>query len=172
METKIFTARKLQSVTQQFITLDDKKRNDVLGDWNAKLFYLCRKKCWMLIHKQTKFYVILPNVTSKDLKQITDIFKKNFLEQLSVEGITKEFEILYQLIGEIRLCKSDNDRSINAYLNYTNFFIDDWKEKFKTFDNIPFRELNRRLNHFPVKALGWKSPSEKMKELIDTIKER
>jgi IS30 family transposase len=171
LETKIFTAKKLQSVALEFITPDDKKRNDVLGDWNAKLFFLCRKKCWMLIHKQTKFFVILPNVTSKDLNQITIIFKKNFLEQLSVEGITQEFELVYQLIGEIKLCKSDNDRSINTHLNYTNYYIDDWKEKFKTFENIPFRELNSRLNSLPSKKLGWKSPSESMKEFIDTIKE-
>ena len=62
--------------------------------------------------------------------------------------------------------RNQNDRSVNGSLNNCLLYLDDWKYEFGDFENMPFRDLNNRLNSSPNKMLNWKYPKEKMDELI------
>jgi len=166
MITQIFTTKKLEAVTKEFISEKESKTNDFLGDWNAILFYVSGKKCWMLINKLTKYMLILQDVKKADLKRIDLIFKETIYSQLLFDGIIVEFSLIEKIIGEVKLCKTDNDRSSNGLLNHNIWIMEDWKEEFKNFDNMNFRDLNNRLNSVPVKSIGWKHPKEKMAEVL------
>ena len=61
-KTRIFTTRKLEKITKEFITENETINNEYLGDWTSTLFYVSHKKCWLLINKMTKYLLILPNV--------------------------------------------------------------------------------------------------------------
>jgi len=165
-QTKIYTTRKLEKVIKGFISENDKKENEYLGDWTATLFYVSHKKCWLIINKMTKYLLLLPNVKKTDLKNISTIFKETFYSQLTYDGIITEYELIEKIIGGIELCETNNDRSVNGSLNNCLLYLDDWKYEFGDFENMPFRDLNNRLNSSPNKMLNWKYPKEKMDELI------
>jgi hypothetical protein len=165
-QTKIFTTRKLEKVTKEFISENDTIENEYLGDWTSTLFYVSQKKCWLLINKLTKYLLILPNMKKNDLKNLTSIFRETFYAQLVFDGIITDFELIEKIIGEIKLCETNNDRSTNGSLNNCLFQIEDWKFEFDGFENMNFRDLNGRLNSSPNKMLNWKYPKEKMNEMI------
>lgn len=165
-QTKIFTTRKLEKVTKEFISDNNKIENQYLGGWTSTLFYMSHKKCWLIINKQTKYILILPNVKKDDLKNISLIFKKTLHQQLIHDGINIDFKLIEKIIGEVRLCQTENDRSSIGSLNNILQYFEDWKLDFKSYENISFRELNGLLNSQPNKSLNWLFPKEKMDELL------
>ena len=172
--TNIYTTRKLEKLINEFISegLTVAIENEYLGNWTATLFYVNNKKCWLIINMLTKYLLILPNLKKSDLKNISTIFKEALTSQLNYDGIISDYELVEKIIGEINLCPTNNDRSANASLNNALYQMDDWKSEFGTFENMPFRDLNTRLNTSPSKILKWKSPKEKMKELIKAFKQK
>ncbi len=165
-KTKIYTTRKLEKIATEFISEDDKNENEYLGNWSTTLFSVSHKKCWLIINKMTKYILILPNVKKSDLKNISTIFKENFYSQLICDGIVTEYELIEKIIGRIELCETDNDKSANGSLNNCLAYFDDWKFDYGNFENMPFRELNSRLNSSPNKMLNWKYPKEEIAERI------
>jgi len=164
--TKIYTTRKLEKVSKEFLSENDKKGNENLGDWTATLFHVSHKKCWLIINQPTKYLLILPNVKKTDLENISTIFKETLYAQLTHDGIKTEYEVVEKLIGAIELFKTNNDRSANGSLNNCLLRLDDWKYEFGDFENISIRDLNNRLNSLPSKLLNWQFPRERMHELI------
>ncbi len=145
--SKIFITKKLEKIVREFVCEDvDSDSDSVLGDWSSTLFFVSNKKCWLLLNKATKYALILPDVKKGDLKNISTIFKKEFYEQLKYAGIKVRYELINKIIGDIRLCPTDNDKSAMGSINNNMRAIKIWKSQYKTFDNMPFRELNRRLN--------------------------
>jgi len=166
IKTNIFTTRKLEKTTNEFISSQVSIENEFLGNWTATLFYVSNKKCWLIINKLTKYLVIIPNVKKSDLKNISTIFKKTLYFQLNNDGIKTDYTLVDKIIGEINLCETNNDRSTSGSLNNCLFQMDDWKKDYGTYDNMPFRDLNNKLNSSPNKMLNWKYPKEKMDEMI------
>jgi hypothetical protein len=165
-QTKIFTTRKLEKITKEFIAESNKIENEYLGDWTSTLFYVSHKKCWLLINKLTKYLLILPNVKKTDLKNLPSIFKETLYSQLVFDGIITNYELIEKIIGEIKLCETNNDQSTSGSLNNNLWKMEDWKYEYGNFENINFRDLNGKLNSSPNKMLNWKYPKEKMAEMI------
>jgi hypothetical protein len=170
--TKIYTTRKLEKITKEFISDNDTNDNEYLGAWTSTLFYVSHKKCWLLINKTTKYLLILPDIKKTDLKNISSIFKESFYAQLTFDGIKTKYQMVEKIIGEIKLYETNNDRSANGSLNNCLLFLEDWKYEFGNYDNMNFRDLNGRLNSSPNKMLKWKYPKEKMNEMIKAYEEQ
>ena len=98
IETNIYTTRKLEKVTNEFISEIDNEENEYLGNWTATLFYVSNKKCWLLINKLTKYLLILPNVKKTDLKNISSIFKETLYSQLTYDGIITDYKLVDKII--------------------------------------------------------------------------
>lgn len=111
----------------------------------------------------------MPNIKKADLKNISLIFKKTFHEQLIYDGIKVDYRLIEKIIGKINLCETDNDKNANGTLNNILPYFEDWKYEFGNFENMPFRELNGRLNNQPNKQLNWLYPKEKMNERIKYV---
>ena len=171
-KTKIYTTRKLEKITKEFISENDTNENKYLGDWTSTLFYVNHKKCWLLINKMTKYLLILPNVKKTDLKNISSIFKESLYAQLTFDGIIIKYDLVEKIIGEIKLYETNNDRITNGSLNNCFLFLKDWKYEFGDYENMNFRDLNGRLNSSPNKMLKWKYPKEKMNEIIKAYEEQ
>ncbi|MCT4697555.1 DUF6933 domain-containing protein [Tenacibaculum haliotis] len=171
-KTRIFTTRKLEKITKEFISENEEFNNEYLGDWTSTLFYVSHKKCWLLINKMTKYLLILPNIKKTDLKNISSIFKENLFAQLTFDGIETRYELVEKIIGEIKLQETNNDRSTNGSLNNCLLFLKDWKYEFGDYENMNFRDLNGRLNSSPNKMLNWKYPKEKMNEMINNYEKK
>lgn len=165
-QTNIYVSKKVEKVAKELINENSTQSSYYLGDWAATLFHVNHKKCWLLINKLTKYLLILPDIKKADLTNIDSIFKETFYSQLIYDGILIESEMIEKIIGKLILLETNNDRSANGSLNNVLLYFDDWKYEFRNFDNMPFRDLNNRLNIHPNKMLNWATPKEKMNEFI------
>ena len=164
--TSIYTTRKLEKTVKEFISENEQKTNENLGDWTSTIFYVNHKKCWLLINNLTKYLLILADIKKSDLKNISSIFKETLHSQLKYDGIDVGIEIIEKIIGEIKLYETNNNKSANGSLNNCLLYLEDWKFEYGHFDNMNFRDLNNRLNSSPNQMLNWKYPKEKMSEEI------
>jgi len=164
--TQIYTTRKLEKTITKSIVEKSTTENKILGEWVATIFYVDRKKCWLIVNKLTKYLLILSDIKTAQLKNITRIFTETLYLQLKNDGIKIDYETLSGIIGEIKLCETNNDQSANGSLNNCMFNIDHWKIKYETFENMPFRNINSGLNSTPNQMLEWKYPKEVMNETI------
>ena len=165
-QTQIYTTRKLEKTIKKSIVEKSESENKILGEWVATIFYVDRKKCWLIVNKLTKYLLILSDIKTSDLNNITEIFTKTLHSQLNNDGIEIDYGKLSELIGEIKLCETNNDRSANGSLNNCMFSIDHWKMDYGSFENLPFRTINSGLNSSPNQMLKWKYPKEVMNEAI------
>jgi hypothetical protein len=164
--TQIYTTRKLEKTIQKSIVEKSEIENKILGEWISTIFYVDRKKCWLIINKMTKYLLILSDIKTSDLNNITRIFTETLHSQLKSDGIEIGYGNLSGLIGDIKLCGTNNDRSANGSLNNCMFSIEQWKIDYGSFENLPFRKINSGLNSSPNQMLKWKYPKEVMNEKI------
>lgn len=164
--TQIYTTRKLEKTIQKSIVEKRETENKILGEWVATIFYVDRKKCWLIVNKLTKYLLILSDIKTVELNNITQLFAETLHSQLKNDGIEIDYAMLSGIIGEIRLCETNNDRSANGSLNNCMYRIEDWKLDYGSFKNLPFRKINSGLNSSPNQMLNWKYPKEIMNETI------
>lgn len=164
--TQIYTTRKLEKTIAKSIVEKSETENKVLSEWVATIFYVDRKKCWLIVNKLTKYLLILPDIKTAELNKITRIFTETLHYQLKNDGIEIDYGTLSRVIGEIKLCQTNNDRSANGSLNNCMYSIDHWKMEYGSFENLPFRKINSGLNSSPNQMLNWKYPKEVMNETI------
>lgn len=160
--TNIFTTRKLEKTIKGFIEKRVLENEEIEENWVANLFHVSHKKCWILIHQKTKYILVFPNIRKADLEDISTVFKEAFYGQLIYDGIFVDYDLVDKIIGDVTLRATNNDRSSLGILNYCLSSFDAWKEQFQTFENMPFRELNNRLNGIPYTFLKLKYPKEEM----------
>jgi len=168
MNTPIHISKKLEKLISKHIEIQESDSNIFLWKWNANIFYVDRKKCWLITNSETKFSIIIPDLKSSDIKNFTEIFTENFYSQLIYEGILIDFKKLKCWIGNVKILPTDNDRKTIGTQNFILESLKYWKYEFHTFENMPFRELTMRLNSSPTESFNWNSPNKKMTEKLNT----
>lgn len=175
MPTQIYSTKKLEKFIKKLIQKDrDAQSNSdsTLGDWNATLFYVDRKKCLLFTNKKTKYNVVLSNVKAADLNKIDDLFKNAFYSQLIYDGIFTTFDDIASLTGNFIFKPTDNDRSTLGFQNHSLSTWEWWKDEFVTLENMPVKELTGRINNVPIHLTKSKRmddytySSQEMKKLI------
>lgn len=170
MHTNIYTTKKLEKFLKKLIKNGEDGHSEssgILGDWNATVFYVDRKKCLLFTNKMTKYNVILSNVKAADLHKIGDLFRNAFYTQLIYDGIISSFEHLVSLTGDLVFKPTDNDRSTTGFQNQRLADFDWWKDEYATLENMPMKELTSRINNVPI-HLG---KSRKMDDFTYSSKE-
>ena len=165
--TKIHTTKKLEKLVKKLISTNRKTEDGILGKWNATVFYVDRKKCWLITNGLTKYNVILTNIKASDFKNIETIFKEAFYGQLTYDGIITEFENLDSIIGGIDFLPTDNDRSTTGFQNHNLESLEWWKYEFGLLENMPIKDLTNRLNTSPIHI----GKGRKMSDYTDSITE-
>ncbi|WP_179021570.1 DUF6933 domain-containing protein [Winogradskyella forsetii] len=144
--TKIHTTKKLEKLVKKLIKTDQNTDCGILGQWNATVFYVDRKKCWLITNGLTKYNVILTDIKSSDLSKIEQIFKDALFGQLIYDGIMMDFENLDSIIGGIDFLPTNNDRSTTGFQNHSLESLHWWKYEFGNLENMPIKDLTNRLN--------------------------
>ncbi len=165
--TKIHTTKKLEKLVKKHITTDQNSDCGILGKWNATVFYIDRKKCWLLTNGLTKYNVILTDIKSSDLTKIEEIFKNSFHGQLVYDGIIINYEHLSSLIGKLDFLSTDNDRSTTGFQNQRLYELEWWKSDFETLEGMPIKDLTNRMNTGPIHI----GKERKMSDYTDSIQE-
>lgn len=170
MKTNIYISRKLEkTVPKSFINnLKDSIENP-LDKWNANLFYVSNKKCWIITNSISKYSVLLDRIKVADLTRLSEIFTKTFYQQLKTDDIETDLLTIQKLIGQINLFSTDNDQKIIGIQNSILTNLEDWKYEFGHIDNWPFRDINKRINRIPYKQIGMLSPKKKLNEIITKL---
>ncbi|WP_047414148.1 hypothetical protein [Cellulophaga sp. Hel_I_12] len=167
MRTPIHTSKKLEKLVKKLIKTDFNGKCGLLGKWNATVFYVDRKKCWLMSNAKTQYLVILTDIKTADLNNIEEIFKNAFYGQLIYDGIITDFENINAIIGELDFLRTDNDRKTNGFQNHRLQDLDWWKYEFGSLENMPIKDLTNRMNMTPIQ-LG---KELKISDFTDSIKE-
>ncbi len=170
MRTTIHTTKKLERLIKKLISTDGKTQCGILGKWNATVFYVDRKKCWLITNGKTKYNVILTDIKSTDLKNIEQIFKDAFYSQLTYDGIIADFDYLNSVIGKIDFLPTDNDRRTTGFQNTNLQSLDCWKAEYGNLKNMPIKDLTNRLNNIPIHIGESKKISDFTKALYEMKK--
>lgn len=139
----------------------------MLGKWNATVFNVDRKKCWLLTNGLTKYNVVLTDIKAKDLKDIEAIFKNAFYAQLVYDGIIVEYEKVDSVIGQLNFLPTDNDQKTTGFQNHRLRQLDWWKYEFGNLENMPIKDLTYRMNYEPIHI----GKSKKTSDYTDSIQE-
>ena len=103
---------KLMGVKERFPSL-------LMNNWNGHLFTLERRKCIVLVHKETLYSFVLFDVLKKDLANFKQVFTENFLLQLGHDGLLNasvEKCIMQELVS-VELSTTDGDKSTIGFIN-------------------------------------------------------
>ena len=165
--TKIYTTKKLEKLIKKLISTDQKTECGKLGKWNATVFYVARKKCWLLTNGPTKYNVVLSDIKTADFTNIQLIFKDAFYSQLKYDGIILDFEFLDSVVGQLEFLPTDNDRKTIGFQNHRLQDLDWWKYEFGNLENMPMKELTNRMNTTPIQI----GKGRKMSDFTDSIRE-
>jgi hypothetical protein len=170
--TKIHTTKKLEKLVKKLITTNQNTDCGILGKWNATIFYVDRKKCWLITNGLTKYNVILTDIKSSDLRKIEHIFKDALFGQLIYDGIITDFENINSIIGELDFLPTDNDRSTTGFQNHNLGLLDWWKNELGSLEHMPIKDLTNRLNTSPIhigkgnKSSDYTDSIEEMKKIL------
>jgi len=167
MQTRIHTSKKLEKLVKKLIRTDQKGECGILGKWNATIFFVDRKKCWLLSNARTQYNVILSDIKVVDLANIDEIFKNALYGQLVYDGIIMDFDHLCAIIGELNFLPTDNDRKTIGFQNHRLQDLDWWKYEFGSLENMPIKDLTNRLNTSPIDI----DKGHKMSDYTNSIKE-
>jgi len=150
MRTPIYTSKKLEKTIKKLIQTDKTSESGILGKWNATIFYVDRKKCWLISNAKTQYCLILTDIKSSDLNSVEKIFKDSLYEQLKYDGIHIKFDRLNEIIGHLNFHQTDNDRKTTGFQNHKLANLEYWKNEYGSFENMNFIDLASRLNSIPI----------------------
>tara|TARA_R110002167_G_scaffold360062_3_gene577489 strand:+ start:14198 stop:14725 length:528 start_codon:yes stop_codon:yes gene_type:complete len=165
--TKIHTTKKLEKLVKKLILTDQGTDSGKLGKWNATVYYVDRKKCWLFTNGLTKYNVILTDIKTSDQVNIESIFKESFYGQLIYDGIILDYGEVDSMIGELVFLPTDNDRRTTAFQNHRLQELDWWKYEFGSLENMPIKDLTNRMNTSPIRI----GKGRKMSDYTDSIRE-
>lgn len=168
--TNIYVSRKLETVVPPtLLQSNDVLTENPIGKWTATLFYISKKKCILITNSITRYSVILPGFVKSDFNDLSNRFTSSFINQLESDRIQISQPVIEPLIGQVALFRTDNDKKIIGTQNYILSFFEFWKLDFGDYSNWDFYEIGRRINDVPYSQLGWKTPRDKMTDLIAKI---
>ena len=124
-----------------------------IGNWNANIFHVNRRKWIFMINDKTCYSIIIPNILKKHLKNFDQLFSYRLIEQLNYDGIslnkTAENEILNDTLF---FCKTNNNRPIigtmTQFIKDLNYYLCYHHEE------MTLPELNNRLTNNLVTAFA------------------
>lgn len=151
MRTPIHTTKKLEKLIKKIVKPQSPDEVcGILGKWNATIFYVDRKKCWLVSNARTQYVIVLTDIKASDLRNIEDIFKNAFYGQLVYDGIITDFERIGTLIGGLDFLPTDNDRKTTGFQNHRLQDLRLWQYQFGSLKDMPMKELSSRMNRMII----------------------
>jgi hypothetical protein len=150
--TPIHVTKKLEKTIRKVVQtgLPEGKPGS-LGKWNAALFYVDRKKCWLVTNALTKYSVILPDISAATLPTIDKLFRFALRDQLLYDGFkTSQHEVEY-LIGDLIFLPTDNDRKTTMFQNHRLYELEFYKYRYGCLEEMPLNKLTNYMNTCPTR---------------------
>lgn len=172
LQTPVFLSASLQRYAQKLVTTLPPTEIGLLGNWNATVFNVNRKKCWLFTNAKSSFSVILTDVRSADIGNIQELFLKALNDQLEYEVIPFYAQNLRNQLGVLTFHRTNNDRRTIGFQNTRIQTLSFWKNQHPELENRHMIEFACRLNNTPI-FLGTSraskdstTPSNEIRELL------
>jgi hypothetical protein len=173
--SNIFCTKKLENLVGKNLISSELHSNELLGNWNANLFTLNRRKCLILMNDVSYYSLIFLDILKKDILNFHELFYQRLIEQLNFDKVRFPVEYSSKLFDacEANFLQTNNNRKVLGTINQFiyeieyHFQMDYYGNLSQT--NIP--ELNHRLTNNLVGALRPKQfefgrPTEEMQTLL------
>jgi hypothetical protein len=174
--TSIHVTKKLEKTIRKIVRTElPEGKPGPLGKWNAALFYVDRKKCWLVTNAHTKYSVILPDITSATLPTIDKLFRFALGDQLLYDGFKISLDEVEHLIGDIIFLPTDNDRKTTTFQNHRLFELEFYKYRYGSLEDMPLNKLTNYMNTCPTRIGKGHSMSsyttaiDEMKRILKTL---
>lgn len=140
------------------------------NSWNAHYVVFYGKKCWVLTHSDTRYTVIVPDVSAGKIADFRSLFLNSLIAQLAFLGTVND-ELVDQFIGELEFYPTNGDRSCISNLNKRIFEISLWKDDTSCLSDFNFAKIAKGINHLCSKTINGKSchiwPNEDFVNLLN-----
>ena len=175
--TNIYCTKKLEKLIGKKL-IKQEAQNSRLGNWNANIFHLQRRKCLILMNDTTYYSLLFLDIRKADLLQFSELFYQRLIEQFDFDKIDFPIECSSKLINETsaQFLPTNNNRKVlgtmkQFVLDLDYYFYYDYNGQISKINTC---ELNHRLTNNLVGALKPKQsdfgrPIEEMKKKLGEI---
>ena len=127
--------------------------NGSLGNWNANIFHVNRRKWIFMINERSCYSIIIPDFRKSDLKKFNEIFTNRLMQQLCYDGVKMNRDAVQKIRDEqFSFTNTNNNRPIigtmTQFIKDLNYFI------FYHPQQMSLPELNNKLTNNWVTALA------------------
>lgn len=176
--TNIYCTKKLEKVVGKKILGQEETQDSKLGNWNANIFHLQRKKCLILMNDITYYSLFFLDIRKADLLKFSELFYTRLIEQLDYDQIDFPVECSPTLITEttVQFLPTNNNRKVlgtmTDFLREIEYVFHD---KYNgQLSNVNVNELNHSYTDFLVGALSPKQghygkPIEEMRKKLGSL---
>ncbi len=171
----IFCTKKLEKIIGK-ANISADEVDSLIGNWNANVFYVNRKKNIFLINERTCYSVIIPNFVKKNLPKFKEIFYQRFIDQLQYDSIQIDLRVTNRLMNQqINFRKTNNNRKVIGTMTQ---FIKDveyllyYHHEIQTIQELNHKMTNNYVTIFGPKKYDIDSPIELMQELLNKTKRK
>ena len=150
---------------------------NLIGNWNANVFYVNRRKFIFLINEKTCYSVIIPNFVKKDLPNFKDIFYERFLDQLRYDRIEVDLRIINRLMThEVNFMKTNNNRKVigtmTQFIKSIEYYLY-YHHEMQTLQELNHRMTDNLVTIFSEKRYGrMDRPIDLMQELLSETRKK
>lgn len=169
----IFCTKKLEKIIGKQ-NIQELQVDNIIGNWNANVFFVNRRKFLYLINDQTCYSIILPNFIKKNIENFNQIFHQRLFEQYQYDQIIINSKIKRKLLeSPINFMTTNNNRKIIGTM--TQFIKDIEYYLYYHHEQLNLIELNNRMTNnfvsvFKEKKYEMDNPIELMQKTINEIK--
>ena len=160
------TKKLLEEIGAPPTEISEFKAGEPLGSWHANIFRIERRKAILFTNDKTLYSIMAAGIKKADINHIDELFRDNFFRSLKVMPIDPaKFGEAMDETHEIIIGKS-NSRSVLGSMNdhiATTIFQVQYDGGYQHLDTS---DINRRLNHTPMSAIGYACPVDRMLETL------
>lgn len=167
----LYCSNKLQTYLGFKKSEIESDKNSELQSWNAHIFRVDRKNCLYFMNQETYFSFIVFNIKKADMKNLVQLFKIGFIQELKKCGLINDSDAvkLQSEISELFLHTSINNRKIIGNMNNLIMIVKDMKYFIE--DNATTEEYynTNTINEIPLVQLDFHNPKEAMREKVKLL---
>jgi hypothetical protein len=148
--------------------IDVEPRFSYLGPWHANLIHINRRKCVLFVNDRTLFNFLVPDLSRSEIRELGDYFRRFLQTVVASEGLSAVTQTkIQQEYRDVEYAKSNN-KSVIASMNDLAYRYKRSLLEAGGVHSYLLPSIISRLNHLPLRALGFQFPIEALKDLYET----
>jgi len=137
--------------------------------WHANLIRVDYHDCVLITHDKTLFSLFVPGVTNADFNHFPEMFGNALFKAMRLFDFTQQqIEQMLEEGRDVRFSKTSS-RSVLGSMNDMKQMLDHTVYQHGKLAHVGMNEIYQLLNHTPFKAIGYRFPEEKMREMLNEM---